>query len=501
MAGFICGWDLELYRAKVDGMINEISSNTSSVQYQQNDMTEEKSENVKDAFIELLQGLIGFMPSKNPIGDLIKPLKISDDRAPKEEIPKREVSTNDTSDVTDNYEESKVSNEDIKITKTENVDKQNVKSNQHDNEVVVETDNNTKSSNENIPMEDNVVKYENPFNKLQYNKVEEQIAKDSKVELNQSDKEVSLEAEVKVENTARSQVEFVDLENENLSNEMNEFVKNNSNLFNKVANGSDVVMEDLNKVLNQISEMVEKISPDESEDTKNELAKLLFNLTINPKLENIDNDAKAILQKSELPLAIFSQLSRVIDSNFDFKNIQSKSNSEIFGLGRGVGEKTEIASRLAKPLEGQIADQQKYVDKVKEVMNKIALSKTTDAVTVKIDPPHLGEITVRVVQKGKEVYAKLTAESHEVENILRTKMHELSSVLQQLGYKAEQVNVTIGNSNEEIPFFSNSFLNNNGSEWSSKEETKRFFMNAESGVGFISNTIKSNVEMSDGWVA
>lgn len=91
---------------------------------------------------------------------------------------------------------------------------------------------------------------------------------------------------------------------------------------------------------------------------------------------------------------------------------------------------------------------QEFVDKVKEVLEKAAINKTNDSISVKIDPPHLGQIHVKITHKNGEIYAKLTPEHKEVEQVLKTKSHELMNVIQALGFSPNEVHIQIG---REVP--------------------------------------------------
>ncbi len=151
--------------------------------------------------------------------------------------------------------------------------------------------------------------------------------------------------------------------------------------------------------------------------------------------------------------------SQLGDATFNLNSsrasIQKASDSSaVFGLqAKSTLDKTSTERLSSSSVQKRSADAQAFVDKVKEVLNNLAASKSNDSITIKIDPPHLGEITVRVSQKLGEIHAKIMPESKEVEKTLIAQSSELSLVLQALGFREDQVKVTIGRQGEDFAHY------------------------------------------------
>jgi hypothetical protein len=168
-----------------------------------------------------------------------------------------------------------------------------------------------------------------------------------------------------------------------------------------------------------------------------------------------------------------------------------------------VLEKNSSEKVINNSFHARTAQAQVMIDKVKAVIEQAAVNKTNDSITVKIDPPHLGELTVKVSEKKGQIYAKITPESKEVEEVLRSQARELSLVIQALGYKEEDVEVSIGTA---TPDFYRAF--------SHHDSANSGFSNSNTGLnksrfGVLGNSeqtginIDNNLTSEDlvGWVA
>jgi len=111
-------------------------------------------------------------------------------------------------------------------------------------------------------------------------------------------------------------------------------------------------------------------------------------------------------------------------------------NAAIDKAAAGKG-KTQGTQLLAK-------DVQKVVDQVKELLQKAIQNRDGNTISVRLNPPELGQMTVKVTQRDSQVYARIIPESPEVEAALRTRAAEVTQVLVAAGLKADQVLVSIG---------------------------------------------------------
>lgn len=136
----------------------------------------------------------------------------------------------------------------------------------------------------------------------------------------------------------------------------------------------------------------------------------------------------------------------------DGSQASSQANKQVF-------EKSGSEKVTSNTFHARTAQAQVMIDKVKGVLEQAAINKTNDTITVKVEPANLGELTVKVSEKNGQIHAKITPESKEVEDILRSQSRELSMVIQALGYKEEDVQVSIGSAS---PDFYSSFSQSGG---------------------------------------
>lgn len=184
-------------------------------------------------------------------------------------------------------------------------------------------------------------------------------------------------------------------------------------------------------------------------------------------------------------------------------NVKLDQAQGIGQTNRPVLDKNTSEKLMSDKFHARTAQAQAMVDKVKEVVEQAAINKSNDSITVKVDPPHLGELTVKVSEKKGQLYAKITPESKEVEDILRSHSREISGVIQALGYKEEEVQVTIGSATSQ---FHNAFSEGGHSGGDLRgffggQNNSRFapgLAAKEPGINIDNNLIKEDLV---GWVA
>ena len=201
---------------------------------------------------------------------------------------------------------------------------------------------------------------------------------------------------------------------------------------------------------------------------------------------------------SEISTTAFGKIP-VSDSKINLDSvvsIQSKTSGE-----KVVSEKSHVS-----PLTRRTVLSQEFVDKVKEVLQNAAVNKTNDTISVKVDPPHLGEIQVRIKHKNGELFAKLTPENKEVEQVLKTKVSELSQVIQAIGFHSKDIHIQIGNDtsveysfqgNVSYDFNENSNLN----EWVNKNDSQSYTGMFHSDSGLNGSETRKDIVQDAGWVA
>jgi len=134
--------------------------------------------------------------------------------------------------------------------------------------------------------------------------------------------------------------------------------------------------------------------------------------------------------------------------------VASNGGIEAIGVGnQGNAEKTAAAVK-AKAAAGLPAkDQLKVVEQVKELLQKAIQNREGNTLTMRLNPPELGMMTVKVTQRESQVYARIIPESHEVEQALRSKAAEVTNILVAAGLKPDQVLVSIGRERTDAEAF------------------------------------------------
>jgi flagellar hook-length control protein FliK len=168
-------------------------------------------------------------------------------------------------------------------------------------------------------------------------------------------------------------------------------------------------------------------------------------------------------------------------------------------LEKSSNEKSSVAAFTRRGVASQ-----EFIDKVKAVLEKAALNKQNDTISIKVDPPHLGEVTIKVSQKNGEIHAKLSAENKEIEAILKSQSSELNGILQSLGFKSNEVHVQIGSTEMSADFSSLKDLNYDKDQSNFQEKNLK---TANSGRSDISDLVGNgvietkNMVQESGWVA
>ena len=99
------------------------------------------------------------------------------------------------------------------------------------------------------------------------------------------------------------------------------------------------------------------------------------------------------------------------------------------------------------------SDQEKILQQIREVMKKATMSADGNTMVVRLDPPELGNITVRVTQRDGQVFARVIPENPDVEQMLRQRAGEVTQALAAVGLKADHVQLSIGRERSESETF------------------------------------------------
>ena len=99
--------------------------------------------------------------------------------------------------------------------------------------------------------------------------------------------------------------------------------------------------------------------------------------------------------------------------------------------------------------------QEKIINKVKELLESAKALKHGSTMVVRLDPPKLGNVTLKITQRSNALHARIIPETPEVEQVLRSNSSELLQLLGISGIKAENIHLSIGQvatSSEQLLF-------------------------------------------------
>ena len=99
------------------------------------------------------------------------------------------------------------------------------------------------------------------------------------------------------------------------------------------------------------------------------------------------------------------------------------------------------------------ADQEKILQQIRDVMKKASQSADGNTMVVRLDPPELGNITVKVTQRDGQVFARIIPENADVEQLLRQRANEVTQALAAVGLRVDHVQLSIGRERSESETF------------------------------------------------
>lgn len=151
-------------------------------------------------------------------------------------------------------------------------------------------------------------------------------------------------------------------------------------------------------------------------------------------------------------------------------------------------------SRLASP------QQARFIEKIQQVLEAAAKSRDASSITLTLDPPDLGSVTVKLTQRSDQVFARLSPETPEVEAALRARLPELTQSLANAGIKPENIHVSVGQEKSFAEFSLFGDLSHRGAQrHDGRGEGKRFA--GETHTPHAATHRRDAVTGDDSWVA
>ena len=215
------------------------------------------------------------------------------------------------------------------------------------------------------------------------------------------------------------------------------------------------------KILNDI--LKANFINNESEDNKNSTN---FDYNFNNLLKNNTNNNQ-------------DNIRELINSNFrELINEGTIENSSMISLEKNFNNTQDIIKtlnieaknlvdvNLKKDVSLKTLDSVtslRVLERVEEVLKAVSSSKDGSTISLRLDPPSLGEVKVDISYKYGSLFARIIAESQEVENLLKSKANELYQVLRDSGLDSENVNVFIASKDSSLNFEGNNENKNDSS--------------------------------------
>lgn len=174
-----------------------------------------------------------------------------------------------------------------------------------------------------------------------------------------------------------------------------------------------------------------------------------------------------------------------------------------FGInGKDSGsEKLESAkgSRFAKMFTRETRYQ--TIERVKELLKTAAQNRNGNTLVVRLDPPALGSLTMKVTHKAGQVFARIIPESGEVETVLRARVSELVHVLAATGLNSEDVHVSIGSERSETELYQFGDFLNRHNQGQKKDKSFSSESDEKENNPVVMTQGKSRELQDSGWVA
>lgn len=203
-----------------------------------------------------------------------------------------------------------------------------------------------------------------------------------------------------------------------------------------------------------------------------------------------------------------------------FKGFSGGPNSSPIGIAGSMGSERAQLARAKTGNAGALTpkNQAKLIEQMQDLLKRAAQNRDGNSISVRVDPPELGMVTVKITQRDNQLFARITPDSPEVEAVLRNRVEDLTHVLMAAGLRLDQVHVSIGRERSEAEAFrlntqgADSFGQSVSADGTASGDTG-YSGNPSSGSGFSGSGLGGNnqealataavikPEIEAGWVA
>jgi flagellar hook-length control protein FliK len=132
---------------------------------------------------------------------------------------------------------------------------------------------------------------------------------------------------------------------------------------------------------------------------------------------------------------------------------------QLFGISLSNEKSRGVVTNANGRAQALNARQEAIINQINKLLDRAAQAKDGSSFTVKIQPEELGEVLVKVTQRGDQLFARIVPEHKEVEQTVRVGINELVSQLINSGFRAENIHVSVGKESSETALFNGKFSN------------------------------------------
>lgn len=119
-----------------------------------------------------------------------------------------------------------------------------------------------------------------------------------------------------------------------------------------------------------------------------------------------------------------------------------------------LGEKSKVQSNKETGKTQQLTSrQEQIINQILKLVDQAAKLKDGSSLTLRIKPEELGEVLVKVSQRGDQLIARIVPEHKEVEQTVRAGINEVVAQLVAAGFKPENIHVSVGKEMTESESF------------------------------------------------
>jgi len=121
-----------------------------------------------------------------------------------------------------------------------------------------------------------------------------------------------------------------------------------------------------------------------------------------------------------------------------------------------LGEKNKVQTPKESSKTKELTSrQEQIINQILKLIDQAAKLKDGSTLSIRVKPEELGEVLVKVSQRGDQLFARIIPESKEVEQTVRKGINEVIAQLVAAGFKPDNIHVSVGKELSESESFSN----------------------------------------------